>query len=207
MRVLADKIVVVPNHGHDWLDHVWGWSQVGGAILALVALGIALWSRRDARDSAAAAARSAEAAERTASAAEISAANSTAAVELAQEELAMLKADASRRPVLHIDASITRLPSTPALREMVLRLEFSNTGDADAEGTVINVIAPTGTTMAASTHGGMKTGDIPTVPTPEDLDGSGSAVYGSFPCDVPRATCGSRSATRGRRADLAARIH
>ena len=37
---------------HDLLDHVWGWSQFGGALLAAVALVIALISSRDSKRSA-----------------------------------------------------------------------------------------------------------------------------------------------------------
>jgi hypothetical protein len=40
----GDKINVVPPEGHDTFDKVWGWSQRGGALVGLIALGIAIVS-------------------------------------------------------------------------------------------------------------------------------------------------------------------
>jgi hypothetical protein len=68
---------------HDNLDQIWGWSQLGGAILALVALVFAFASWRQAK----------------------------AATDLARADLEMLKAEASRRPEIDIRSiNSTRLP-------------------------------------------------------------------------------------------------
>jgi hypothetical protein len=78
---------------HDFLDHVWGWSQFGGALLAAVALVIALISARDSKRSADAAEKSAKAADRTA--------ESTIAA-TAKEELELVKEQMNRRPILRL---------------------------------------------------------------------------------------------------------
>ena len=49
--IVAQTITVVAA-AHDTYDQIWGWSQFGGAIVAVVALVVAWWSRRDAKAAA-----------------------------------------------------------------------------------------------------------------------------------------------------------
>jgi hypothetical protein len=158
---------------HDWQEKDWGWSQAGGALLALFALVFAGASWWYSRRSAAAADASAIAAERMAVAAEETAA-------IARQELDMLKAEAGRRPRLHI-ALDDSLPRTQRICPYRLYgLELTNDGDADALDTVINVVVRRGVqVMRADDEWGTALANLTMHTTPER-----DARYAKFNVDV-----------------------
>jgi hypothetical protein len=167
--VLADKIIVIPSDGHDVLDHIWGWSQLVGALVGLVALvvaGVSVWYARKAGD---AADDSAKAAERTAAAAEETAI-------IARQELDMLKAQASRRAVIELRSVDAQTIGQPLA--VVLAVGLFNSGDADAPGAVLNLVLPPNTTVAKCSN---ERGDNPvalsTLSTPDDLNGVSPSSY------------------------------
>lgn len=98
----------------------------------VVALVIAAWSAYLAKRAADAAAESNTA--------------TSALAATAAEELAMLKAEAARRPVLAIE-SISQYAG-PVPHSVVLAVGLSNSGDADATNSTINLLLPTGTIVA-----------------------------------------------------------
>ena len=172
--LVADKIIVVPDGGHDVLDQVWGWSQVFGAVVGLVALivaGVSVWYARKAGaaadDSARAAARTAVAAEET-------------AVIARQEASSMLKAAATRRAAIelrsidgHDVGSAARVPHT-----VVIAIGLFNSGDADAPGAVLNLVLPPDTVVAkCANERGDNPAEMTTLGTPEDLAGMSPSVY------------------------------
>lgn len=59
MVLVAEQVIAV-KQGRDLLDQIWGWSQFGGALLALAALVFAGWSVHESRTAAKAARESAD---------------------------------------------------------------------------------------------------------------------------------------------------
>jgi hypothetical protein len=163
--------ITVPVAGatHDWMDKVWGWSQFGGAILALAALAFAAWGVLQAKSASAAAERTATAAEETA--------------KLARQELGIIIEQISKRPELQLVPTIHHLPHT---RAIVLQLGFSNGGRAEARETIVNIIFPVDGNIY-ETHGPSADYKAPVEvrDTPEDIDGTGrGASYGIAKVDV-----------------------
>jgi hypothetical protein len=105
---------------HDWLEQVWGWSQVGGGLLALVALVFAWLSVRQAR----AAAREAEATAKTAQ----------AGIDLAREELDLLKSRGQAELIAewHEILLYVGADDEPEGRELALQVGLRNTGGSKA---------------------------------------------------------------------------
>jgi hypothetical protein len=165
----------------DTFDQIWGWSQFGGALLALGALVFAGLAWLDARRSARSANRSAEAAERTALAAERNADHTAQAVDLAREELQMLRDEANRRPELSI--VFTEWPMRYSLPVLYV-LELTNVGNADAIDAVVNVIVRAGIQVQRSEdEWGRSRTSLVMHSTPEVFDGSPSR-YATFNVDV-----------------------
>lgn len=127
---------------HDVYEQIWGWSQLGGAILALVALGVAAWSivearraARDAKAAAAAAERTADAAERTAAAAEEEARVSTRLLEITE-------VDVARIAEFEVFLQVHVLPPQSHRPMAVLQVGVRNVGSRDAPGADVNIVVP-----------------------------------------------------------------
>ena len=136
----GQKIFAAVAAAHDTLEQVWGWSQLAGAALALLALGVAYASWRHAKRSADAADASARAAERMAAAAEETAL-------LAREELDMLKAEETRAPDLNLLQPFKDVPHPRLPNACVVEVGVENAGDADAENVVYNLHVPPNATV------------------------------------------------------------
>ena len=169
---------MLPDDGHDPLEHIWGWSQFGGLSVGLVALGLAGLSALYARKAGDAAEKSAASAERTAKAAEETAV-------IAREEVDMLKAQASRRAVL-TPQSLDIHPSTPTLpvstaHAVVVAIGLFNSGEADAGRGVINLVIPPSTVAFTCSN---ERGDNPRcLPDSSHEGGLGGASPSAFTVD------------------------
>jgi hypothetical protein len=173
---------------HDRLEQIWGWSQFGGALLALAAVilaGISAWHARKAAGSA----------DRTASV-------TNDLARTAQEELELVKREMNRKPDLRLvvdtidpydERYFDDLPSFDrgsigvGTNSAGLQVGLVNGGDADAPGTVINLIAPPQSRFWKwSTAAGEGEASMFTHATGREFDDFPFAVYAIDIVDVRR---------------------
>jgi hypothetical protein len=158
--ILVAPIPVASDH--DWLEHVWGWSQTAGLVLAGFAVLFAVLSWLASKRAAGTA---------------------DDALRLARDELNLLQAEAARKPRLRLNLSPIEAPFAGS---DAVQVGLGNDGDLDAYRTVVTVIVPAGSRLwyhRNPTFSGETALDVH--PTPDESVAD-DAVCATFEQDIRR---------------------
>jgi hypothetical protein len=141
MSMLADASVHV---AHDWLDYVAAFAGIGSLVLAAVAAGVAIRSKRDAERSANAAERIARSASATAELTVEMEKRGAEQLGIMRTEHAAFMAEQQRRPEVEPVLEIAGAPNQLAPLNVLIRSGATNVGLRTANQVLILTLVPMG---------------------------------------------------------------